>query len=110
MKLRALHNIILVIEMERGTQISSGGIILMNDDGTESGIRPRWMKVYSVGPKVRDIQEGQWIMAKHGRWTKGMILRNDNNQDFTIWGVEEKSVLLVSDDKPETERSASTAN
>ncbi len=110
MKLRALHNIILVVEMERGIQISPGGIMLINDDGTESGIRPRWMKVYSVGPKVRDIQEGQWIMAKHGRWTTGMVLRNDDDQDFTFWGVEEKSVLLVSDNKPEVERSLSTAN
>lgn len=110
MKLRALHDKILVIEMERGGQISRGGIILMNDDGTESGIRPRWMKVYSVGPEVHDIAKGQWIMVEHCRWTKGMTLRNDDNQDFLVWGIEEKSVLLVSDKKPEIERAESTAN
>ena len=95
--------------MEKGELKSRGGIILINDDNSEQGIRPRWMQVYSVGPNVVDIKEGQWIMVEHGRWTHGMILRDDK-EEFTIWAAEEESVLLVSDKKPEIERSASTAN
>jgi len=110
MKLKALTNKILCKEMEKGEQRSRGGIILPDDDISESGIRPRWMQVFSVGPDVTDIKEGQWIMVEHGRWTHGMILRNDNNKEFTIWAAEEESVLLVADEKPEIERSASTAN
>lgn len=109
MKLRALNDKILCKDMEKGEQVSAGGIILTNDDATEHGIRPRWMQVHSVGPDVRSIKEDQWIMVEHGRWTTAMRLRN-NEEEFTLWGVEEASVLLVSDEKPEIERSASTAN
>ncbi len=81
----------------------------MNDDASETGIRPRWMQVISVGPEVKDIAAGQWIMVEHGRWTHSMEVREGDDK-FTIWGAEEESVLLVADKKPEIERSASTAN
>lgn len=110
MKLRALTNKILCKEMEKGELLSTGGIILIDDDISESGIRPRWMQVFSVGPDVTDVKEGNWIMVKHGRWTHGMILRHADNKEFTIWAAEEESVLLVTDEKPAIERSASTAN
>ena len=109
MKLRALGNKILCKEMERGQQVSRGGIILPDDDAREEGIRPRWMQVVSVGPEVRGISPDQWIMVEHGRWTHGMEVRVGDDK-FTIWGAEEESVLLISDEKPEIERSASTAN
>ena len=109
MKLRALGNKILCKEMEQGEQLSRGGIILMNDDAREAGIRPRWMQVVSVGPDVHGISPDQWIMVEHGRWTHGMVMR-DGSDKFTIWGAEEESVLLVADEKPEIERSESTAN
>lgn len=109
MKLRALNNKILCKEMEQGEQLSRGGIILMNDDASEGGIRPRWMQVVSVGPEVCGISPDQWIMVEHGRWTHGMVIR-DGDDKFTIWGAELESVLLVADEKPEIERSESTAN
>ncbi len=109
MKLRALTNKILCKEMEKGELKSRGGIILINDDNSEQGIRPRWMQVISVGPEVHGISPDQWIMVEHGRWTHGMVMRDDK-EEFTIWGAEEESVLLVADEKPEIERSASTAN
>lgn len=109
MKLRALTNKILCKEIEKGQQVSSGGIILPDDDASETGIRPRWMQVFSVGPEVIDIKEGQWIMVEHGRWTHGMEVRDGDNK-FTIWGAEEESVLLVADEKPEIERSSTSAN
>ena len=96
--------------MEQGEQKSSGGILLPNDDATQDGIRPRWMQVAAVGPEVRDVMEGQWVMVEHGRWTHGMTLRNDENQDITFWSAEEESVLLVADEKPEIDRSPTSAN
>jgi hypothetical protein len=68
------------------------------------------MQVYSVGPEVTGITVGQWVMVEHGRWTHGMNLRDDNDEEFILWGAEEESILLVSDDEPSVERSASSAN
>lgn len=109
MKFRALTNKILCHYIEKGQQTTSGGILLLDDDNSEGGIRPRWMQVYSVGPEVTDIEEGQWVMVEHGRWTHGMILRDENGEEFTLWGAEEESILLISDSEPGVERSASTA-
>lgn len=109
MKLRALTNKILCHYIEKGQQTTAGGIILPNDDNTEHGIRPRWMQIHSVGPEVEGILAGQWVLVEHGRWTHGMHLRDDNNEEFTLWGAEEDAVLLISDDEPAVERSASTA-
>lgn len=110
MKLRALTNKILCHYIEKGQQKSTGGILLLDDDNREGGIRPRWMQVHSVGPEVTDVKEGQWVMVEHGRWTHAMIMRDDNDEEFTVWGAEEESILLVSDEQPQIERSTSTAN
>jgi co-chaperonin GroES (HSP10) len=110
MKLKALHNKILCHYIQKGQQTLASGIILTNDDGREGGIRPRWMQVYAVGPDVKDIKEGQWVMVEHGRWTHGMTMRDDDNKEFTLWGAEEEAVLLVSDNEPTVERSPTSAN
>lgn len=104
MKLRALNNKVLCHYIEKGQQTLASGIILPSDDGKEGGIRPRWMQVYAVGPEVKDIKETQWILVNHGRWTRGLHIRDDSNQEITLWGVDEDDVLLVSDKQPEIER------
>jgi len=109
MKLRALNNKILCHYIEKGQQVSAGGIVLPDDDNSEGGIRPRWLQVYSVGPDVKGITEGQWVMVEHGRWTHGMTMRNEDNEEFTVWAAEEESILLVADEEPNVERSTSSA-
>ena len=110
MKLRALNNKVLFHYIEKGQQLSTGGIVLLDDDNREAGIRPRWMHVYSVGPDVRDIAEGDWVMVEHGRWTHGMTMRDDNNEEFTLWEAEEDAILLVSDEEPNIERSVTSSS
>lgn len=100
MKIRALHNRILATHIERGEQKTKHGIIIPDDNGKERGIRARWMQVYAVGPDIRDIIEGQWIFTEHGRWSRGMIIRNDDNQELELWSVDPEAVLLTSDENP----------
>ncbi len=96
-KLKALKDTIIVSDMYFGERISAGGIVLTNDDTKNAGIRPRWAKVYAVGPEVKDIQIGQYIMISHGRWTRGIKIE-DNNGELTIRKVDPKDILLVSDE------------
>jgi hypothetical protein len=81
-----------------GRQLSSG-IILMNDNGTTAGIRPRWGRVYRVGPEQADVQPGQWICVAHGRWTRGLEIEDDDGVK-TIRRVDPKDILLISDEQP----------
>ena len=99
-KIRAIHDDVLVEEMVFGERSLSGGLILINDDGKGYGIRPRWGKVYSVGPKQLDVEEGQWIMVDHGRWSRGYLIEDANGEQTTIRKVDPKDMLLVSNEKP----------
>ena len=74
--------------------------IIRSDDGTSHGVRPRWGKVYSVGPTQIDVEVGQWIMIEHGRWTRSFDIIDDSGITTTLWKVEEKSILLVTDEQP----------
>lgn len=96
-KIKALNDTIIVSDMYFGERISAGGIILRNDDTKSAGIRPRWGKVYAVGPNVKDIQVGQYICISHGRWTRGVKIE-DENGELTIRKVDPKDILLVSDE------------
>ena len=97
-QIKALHNDVLVADMEFDTRITSSGLILPNDNGTSLGIRPRWGRVYAVGPKQTEVAVGQWIMVAHGRWTRGIDIE-DGQQDHkrTIRKIDPKDILLISD-------------
>lgn len=98
-ELHALHDSVIVTDMEfKGRKLSSG-IILMNDNGTTAGIRPRWGRVYAVGPEQQDVTVGQWICVAHGRWTRGLEIE-DNEGPKTIRRVDPKDILMVSDEQP----------
>jgi co-chaperonin GroES (HSP10) len=98
--LKPLKDTVIVEEMEfSGRQLSSG-IILMNDNGTTAGIRPRWGRVYAVGPDQQDVAVGQWICVAHGRWTRGLDIEDDGGTR-TIRKVDPKDILLISDEQPD---------
>lgn len=96
---RALHDDVLVYDMFFGEQKTAGGIVIGNDDGTTRGIYPRWARVYKVGPEQKDVREGQWILIEHGRWTRKIKI-DDGESQKDIQKVEVKSILAVSDDRP----------
>jgi co-chaperonin GroES (HSP10) len=98
-QLRALKDSVLVTDMEfTGRQLASG-IVLLNDNGTTAGIRPRWGQVYAVGPEQKDVTVGQWICVAHGRWTRGHDIEDDVGIK-TIRKIDPKDILLVSNEQP----------
>jgi co-chaperonin GroES (HSP10) len=93
---------VLVYKMRFGDIKTKGGLILLDDDGKEQGIHPRWGRVYAVGAKQEDVSLGQWILIAHGRWTRGMIVEKDGVKE-EVRMVDEKDILLVSDEEPQEE-------
>jgi len=96
---RALRDDVIVEEMAFKERKLQSGIILLDDDGKGHGIRPRWGKVYAIGPEQTEVTVGQWIMVAHGRWTRGVKIQ-DGNGETVIRKVDNKDILLVSDDDP----------
>jgi co-chaperonin GroES (HSP10) len=96
-KVRPIKDTIIVSDMEFQERITNSGLVLINDDMKSSGIRPRWGKIYALGPDVKDLKIGQYIMVAHGRWTRGIKIE-DENGEVIIRKVDPKDILLVSDE------------
>ena len=94
---------VLVCKMHFGETKSKGGIILIDDDGSEGGIHPRWAEVYAIGNKQEDVKVGQWILVSHGRWSRALKVKKDN-VELEVRMIDEDDILLVSDEEPEQNR------
>lgn len=97
--LRALKDHVLVAEMNFDGRKLSSGIHLLNDDMRTAGVRPRWARVYAIGPDQEDITVGQWILVSHGRWTRGVKIE-DTEGEVTIRRIDPADVLLISNEVP----------
>lgn len=89
-----LDDHIVVSDMSFERRVLNSGLILLDDNGTGEGIRPRWGKVYAVGPNQKDVAIGDWIMVKHGRWTRGFDVE-DENGEHTLRRVDPNDVLGI---------------
>ena len=94
--LHPLKDSVIVADMVFDERITTGGIVLLNDNGKGTGIRPRWAQVYAVGPEQQDIKVGDWILVSHGRWTRGIDVEDETGK-HTLRRVDPKDILLQSD-------------
>ena len=107
-EIRPLKNSIIVTDMSfEGRQLSSG-IVLLGDDGKTDGIRPRWARVYAIGPEQQEVRVGQWILIEHGRWSRGLKIIKDGEQT-TIRRADPEAIIFVSDSEPDGIDTISTA-
>jgi hypothetical protein len=106
--IRAIHDHIIVRDMSfEGRQLASG-IVLLGDDGKTDGIRPRWARVYAIGPEQEDIQIGQWVLIEHGRWTRGLKVAIEG-EEFVIRRADPAGIIFAQDEEPESLETISTA-
>lgn len=97
---------VFVTELESGSRTTKAGIILLDDNMKNTGIRPRWGQVILKGRNVDEVEIGEWLLIDHGRWTFGIDVEHDDGEDIRIWQIEyPTAVLLVSteeDPRPHT--------
>jgi co-chaperonin GroES (HSP10) len=96
---RVLGDAVVVTDMLFDERITSSGIVLLNDNGKGTGIRPRWGQVYAVGPEQKDVVPGQWVCVAHGRWTRGLEIEDETGPK-TIRKIDPKDMLLISETRP----------
>tara|TARA_R100000541_G_scaffold5086_1_gene12464 strand:- start:3610 stop:3990 length:381 start_codon:yes stop_codon:yes gene_type:complete len=97
-KIKAMRDKILAEMIDNpGEEITTaGGIILISKDGTESAVRPRWFKVYSIGSEIDWLHEGQYVLVDHGRWSNGIKVA----EDLKIYLLDNKDCLMTSETNP----------
>lgn len=107
--LKPIKNKVIVHNMHFGEQKSSGGLVILGDDGKDRGIYPRWGQVFAVGPEHHEeFKIGDWILLEHGRWTRGISLELENGEETTIRMVDNNCILMWSAEKPDSINIAST--
>ena len=99
-KLIPIRDNVLVTDMNFDARITQGGIVLPSDDGKSEGVKPRWGRVWAIGPEQQDVNVGDWIYVEHGRWTRGITVEDENGDEIIIRRVENKSIMLQSNDRP----------
>ena len=98
-QLKPLGDAVIVSDMTFDERISTGGIVLLNDNGKGTGIRPRWGQVYAVGPDQHDVQVGEWILVAHGRWTRGIEIEDESGKR-ALRRVDPKDIMIQTDKQP----------
>ena len=106
--IQAIKDHVIVRDMHFGERNLSSGVILLNDDEKTAGIRPRWARVYSVGPDQKDVKPGQWVLIEHGRWTRGLTV-DVKGEEIVIRRADPKCIIFVSDTEPDIDETMSTA-
>ena len=101
-KITPLKDKILVSDMNFEAQYTASGIYIPSDDGKSEGVKPRWGRVWAVGPEQKDVRVGEWIYVEHGRWTRGLEIE-DPSGEKTIRRVDNKDILMVSNDPQQDE-------
>lgn len=100
---------VIATEMNFEGRTLSSGVILLNDNGKSDGIRPRWGRVYAVGPEQTEIKVGDWICVAHGRWTRGLDIEDETGKK-TVRRIDPKDIMLVSDELPNDDTISTTIN
>jgi len=98
-KIVPLKDNVIVSDMNFDDEVSKVGIILRSQDGKSDGIKPRWGKVWAIGPTQQDVKVGEWVLIEHGRWTRGITVEEDG-KEHTVRMVEVKSIMLQADELP----------
>ena len=94
-KIKVLRDKVMVTDMQFDERRTKNGIILIEDDMEQRGIRPRWARVIAVGPDQDMVKKDEWIYVAHGRWTRGVdILDTDTDTPMTVRMVDPKDMIL----------------
>jgi hypothetical protein len=101
--IKALKDVVLATDADFGDHVTASGIIIKATTGTNSGIVPRWFKVFEVGPEVpADIQPGSWVLVEHGRWSDGLDTEDPRQgAGSRVWRIDPLGILGVSDEQPD---------
>lgn len=99
-KIKPIKAHILVRDMNFAEQMTQSGIYIPSDDGKSEGVKPRWAKVFAIGPEQTEVKVGEWVLLEHGRWTRGIEVEEDDGTKFTIWRADPEGIMMSSDNKP----------
>lgn len=100
-KLIPLRDNVFVTDINFDEEVTAAGIVLTSDNGKGQGVKPRWGRVWAIGPDQKDVEVGQWILMEHARWTREIQYEEEDGSITKLHMADLKGIMLVSDEKPE---------
>jgi co-chaperonin GroES (HSP10) len=100
-KIRPIRDHVIISDMEFGMQKTATGILIHSDNGKSSGVKPRWGRVWAVGPEQTEVKVGEWIMVEHGRWTRTFEVEQDDGNVLELRRVDNSAILMSADERPD---------
>jgi co-chaperonin GroES (HSP10) len=99
-KLVPIRDRVFFTDMNFDEEVTASGLVLQSDNGKGAGVKPRWGRVYAVGPDQHDVKVGEWILIEHGRWTRTFELENNDGSITKLQVADNKGIMLSCDEKP----------
>ena len=100
-KIKPIRDNVLVTEMEFEAVTTASGIFIPSQNGKSEGVKPRWGRVWAIGPDQKDVKVGEWILIEHGRWTRTFEYENEDGSITNLQVADNKAIMLSADEKPE---------
>ena len=95
-----LKDKVFVTDINFDEEVTAGGIVLQSDNGKGEGVKPRWGRVWAIGPEQEDVKVGQWILMEHARWTREFQHQADDGTITKLHMADLNGIMLVADEKP----------
>jgi co-chaperonin GroES (HSP10) len=98
--LTPLKDKVFVTDINFDEEVTSGGIVLKSDNGKGEGVKPRWGRVWAIGPEQTDVKIGEWILMEHARWTREFQHEAEDGTITKLHMADLNAIMLVADEKP----------
>jgi co-chaperonin GroES (HSP10) len=98
--LTPLKDKVFVTDINFDEEVTSGGIVLKSDNGKGEGVKPRWGRVWAIGPEQIDVKIGEWILMEHARWTREFQHEAEDGTITKLHMADLNAIMLVADEKP----------
>jgi hypothetical protein len=92
------HSVLAFFVNPPGEGKTKGGIITLDDDGDQTGIKTRFFEVHSVGNDnivTNDIKAGDFVAVPHGRWSRGFDV--DHPEKKKLHAIDPKDIMGIWD-------------
>lgn len=99
-KITPLKDKVMISDMNFGEDFTQSGIILKSDNGKGEGVRPRWARIWAIGPDQHDVKVGEWVLMEHARWSRAIKYTEEDGSEREIFLADLNGMMLVADEKP----------
>jgi co-chaperonin GroES (HSP10) len=100
--LKPLKDKVFVTDINFDEEVTNGGIVLKSDNGKGEGVKPRWGRVWAIGPEQTDVKIGEWILMEHARWTREFQHEDEDGTITKLHMADLNAMMLVANEKPQS--------